>query len=93
VRYEDLRADTAPTLRGILQWLGLDVAEHRLKDIVERLAFEALPESARGQGKFTRSAAPGAWQENLSSDEQAAILDVIGDHLARFGYEVTAPNR
>jgi len=90
VRYEDLRADTVTALRGILRWLELDVDEGRVRAIVERLSFDAIPDSSRGKGKFTRAAAPGMWRENLRPDEVAMIEATLGDSLERFGYEVTA---
>lgn len=91
VRYEDLRADTATSLRGVLRWLGLDAGEDRVRQIVERLSFEAIPESERGKGRFTRAAAPGTWRENLTAEEQALVHETLGDALVRYGYEVTAP--
>lgn len=91
VRYEDLRSDTVNSLRGIVRWLGLDVADARLHDIAKLLSFDALPEDARGKGKFTRAATPGTWRENLTAEEQAFVNDTLGDTLGRYGYEVGAP--
>jgi LPS sulfotransferase NodH len=91
VRYEDLRANTFESVRDILRWLELDVAETHLRDVVEKLSFEALPESARGKGKFARAATPGAWRENLTSDEQALIHEILGDALNRQGYDAIEP--
>jgi hypothetical protein len=91
VRYEDLRADPAKIVRGVLRWLRLDVDEARLATAAEKLSFEAMPDSARGKGKFARAATPGLWRENLTADEQAVIHDTIGDVLAKFGYEVASP--
>ena len=86
VRYEDLLADTPAELSRIFRWLGLSVSDRRVGEAVSRLSFGSLPEASRGQGKFTRSAAPGAWRENLSTDEQAAIIEIVGGHLDRYGY-------
>jgi hypothetical protein len=92
VRYEDLRANTTPELLSILRWLELDVDEDHVADVVERLSFEALPESARGKGKFARAATPGAWRDNLTPDEQDLIQEMLGDALAGLGYDA-APEK
>lgn len=87
VRYEDLRADTVASLRGIFRWLQLDIAEHRLREVSERLSFEAMPASERGKGKFARAASPGTWRKNLTADEQSMLQETLGDWLSRYGYD------
>lgn len=86
VKYEDLRTDTLGSVRAILDWLGLESGA-KLAERVERLAFESIPESERGKGKFTRAASPGLWRESLTADEQAAIDEIVGDAAARLGYK------
>jgi Sulfotransferase family len=88
VRYEDLRADTHRHLREIVDWLGLPVGDERLDALVERHAFESLPEKVRGERAFNRAATPGLWRENLSDDEQRAIHEIVGGKLAELGYAV-----
>jgi len=87
VRYEDLRADTLNTLGGVCEWLGLNTANPGLHQIVDRFGFEAIPPDARGPAKFFRAARPGAWRQNLTDDEQAAVDGVIGAKLRELGYE------
>ena len=87
VRYEDLRADTVPVLDGILRWLGLDIEGGRLAQAVEKLSFEALPETSRGEGKFARAADPGLWRKNLSTEEQAMIREILGEAMLKLGYD------
>jgi hypothetical protein len=88
VRYEDLR--TAPTQQfgAILDWLGLKMAPSRLASLTEEHSFERLPADARGPQAFSRAASPGQWRENLSSDEQAAVEQILAPKLKELGYEV-----
>lgn len=87
VRYEDLRADTAATLAMLLEWLGLPCGEGRVRNLVERYAFEALPERKKGPGKHRRSATPGNWRQGLTPEEQDVAQEIMGTRLARLGYD------
>jgi hypothetical protein len=88
LRYEDLLTDTLRHLRALRGWLKLNAPDETLEKIVADTAFEALPAVERGPDKFFRSARPGAWRENLSDREQAAVERVIGAKLKELGYEV-----
>jgi hypothetical protein len=86
VRYEDLRADPLPQVRGIFDWLELDVDDGQLAEFVERHEFERVPEEKRGPDQFHRAASPGQWRENLGPEEQQAIEETIGPKLRELGY-------
>ena len=88
VRYEDLRTDPRATLESLADWLNLDDAP--ILRAAERTAFEHLPPGKRGRGQFIRAAQPGLWRENLSPDEQLAVMEIIGAKLEDMGYESTA---
>jgi hypothetical protein len=51
-------------------------------------AFGNLPQTPISE--LHRLARPGAWRENLSSAEQAAIQRIIGPTLLELGYGVDA---
>jgi hypothetical protein len=87
VRYEDLRADTSAELARIGAWLGLYEAGEHLDRAAAALSFEAVPAEAKGAGKALRFASPGRWRENLSPEEQAAMLEMMGPRLAELDYE------
>lgn len=87
VRYEDLLADTPKELRSIYSWLSLPPPAD-LQERVEARAFTALPDEARGPGKFSRAATAGLWRENLDPDEQDLCEKVMGPMLTRLGYQV-----
>lgn len=86
LRYEDLRSDTVGEMRRILDWLGLDIGERDLADLVEQNSFERIPAEQRGPSRFFRAAQPGLWRRNLSDEEQAAVEGVIGSKLRELGY-------
>lgn len=76
VRYEDLRADTLKTMQRIYRELEIPVEKGELARVVEKHAFENLPQEKKGQGKFHRKATPGGWEEDLTP-EQAEIVEQI----------------
>jgi hypothetical protein len=84
VRYEDLRADTLPTVRRILSELGLPAGERELARAVEKHAWENIPESEKGQGKFNRKAKPGGWREDLTPHQANVVEEVTAPILAAF---------
>lgn len=87
VRYEELRADTTTHLREVFDWLGLEIDAERLGQIVERHAFERIPEERKGTEAFSRAASPGLWRENMSVDEQARMLEILSPKLREIGYD------
>lgn len=86
LRYEDLLADPVASLAALCAWLELPVGDAALRDIVARLAFDAVPAELRGAGQFHRSGSPGAWQRNLSPAEQSLLNDELLETLERYGY-------
>lgn len=84
VRYERLRTATEECLEQICAVAGLPT--ERLGEVAARHRFERIPDSACGSGNETRIARPGAWRQNLSAAEQAALHEALGDALAEFGY-------
>jgi len=76
VRYEDLRADTLKTMRRLYSALRIQVDEGELARVVERHAWENVPENKKGPNKPHRKATPGGWQEDLTS-EQVRIVEEL----------------
>lgn len=76
VRYEDLRADTLSQMKRIYSTLGVPVDEQELARVVEKHAWENIPEEKRGEGKFYRKASPGSWREDLTP-EQAEVIERV----------------
>jgi hypothetical protein len=87
VRYEDLLADTEATIGPIFGWLGLRRDREWLRAMVAERSFSAVPDRRRGWGRRQRAASPGLWRRNLTADEQALAMEIMGARLARLGYE------
>jgi len=87
VKYENLRYDTKNELKKIFEFIGIKRTEKELEEIVNKYAFEKIPSAQKGSGKFSRSASPGAWKENLSEEEQKIMNSVLKKTLKKFGYE------
>lgn len=87
LRYEELRAQPARTLARICLKLGISTTPDRVHEIADQLSYEGVPSSDRGPGRRIRRAEPGAWRENLSAEERAAMMEIIGPKLRELGYE------
>jgi hypothetical protein len=87
VRYEELIADPTATLRELFDWLELERSAKRLERTVARHSFAAIPGDRRGATQKRRSATPGLWRDNLTSDERTVTRQIMGRRLAELGYE------
>ena len=87
LRYEDLRADTAPSLTRLFEWLGIPADRERVAAIAAAHSFEAIPAERRGAARVTRAAEPGLWRANLTEDERRTVHEIMGARLEQLGYE------
>ena len=76
VRYEDLRTDTLKTMQHLYSTLGIRVDKGELARVVEKHAWENIPEKRKGPDKPQRKATPGGWREDLTP-EQARIVEEL----------------
>jgi hypothetical protein len=76
IRYEELRADALVTMKRMYAALGVPVDEAELSRVVEKHAWENIPEEEKGEGKFYRKATPGGWSEDLT-EEQAEMVERV----------------
>lgn len=98
VRYEDMHANGPATLRGAVDFLGLDVSDERI-DIA--LAAAAMPELQRQEAehgfgekpvkveRFFRRGEAGGWRDELTGEQ---VAQIERDHylmMQRLGYELT----
>ena len=74
VRYEDLRVDTLGAMRRIYSALEIPMEEGELARVVDKYAWENIPEEKKGEGTTRRKATPGGWKEDLT-EEQAKIVE------------------
>ena len=99
VRYEDMKADTAGTLRRALAFAGRDVGD---SDVARAVAFadfselkrqetelgfrEAAPKSPRA---FFRRGEVGGWRDELTTEQIARIEKTHGPMMQRLGYRLS----
>lgn len=72
-------------MRRLCHELKLNVSREDLARVVERHAWENIPEEDKGSGKFYRKAQPGSWREDLTP-EQAGIVERVTAPLLREFY-------
>ena len=75
-RYEDLRYDALGELQKVYSSLAIPIEEEQLRGVVEKHAWENIPERQKGSNKPRRKAKPGGWREDLTP-EQARIVEEI----------------
>lgn len=101
VRYEELRRDTASGLRGVADFLGLDVDDAAIASAVEANELGRMQEKEQqakdrwfagtaSSSRFVRSGGSGEWRERLSDDARRAIEQACAPMLLRLGYPVGA---
>jgi len=70
VKYENLKTDTFRELKKIYSFIGSEVTDNDLKNLVDLHDFKNIPNSDKGSGKFNRSATLGSWKKNFDKNEQ-----------------------
>jgi len=86
LKYEDLRVNTFQELKKIYQFLEVKIDDKEIQKIVNKFAFENIPQNERGKGKFKRFASPGMWKENFNDEEKSLLNNLIGETLKKLGY-------
>lgn len=84
VRYEDLRADPEGTMKRMYRELGITVDEMELARVIEKHAWENIPEEEKGEGKFYRKATPGGWREDLTPRQIIIVEEMTAPLLKAF---------
>jgi hypothetical protein len=90
VRYEELRADALGTMKRMYSKLGVPVDEVELVRVVDKHAWENIPEEEKGEGKFYRKGKPGSWREDLTK-EQAEVIERVTAPLLEALYPEREP--
>lgn len=101
IRFEDLRRDPQPILRGLLEFLELDAADSQLAEAIENNSVRRM--QAKEDRALPADVAPGdpnyrwvgegavmGWQSKLSAGQVALLESKMGDVLTRLGYPMGA---
>ncbi|HEX6709150.1 MAG TPA: sulfotransferase [Rubrobacter sp.] len=91
VRYEDLRAEPLETMRRIYASLEIPVEEWDLARVVEKHAWENIPDRKKGSGKFYRKGSPGGWAEDLTPEQVEIVEGITAPILDRYYAEDRQP--
>lgn len=107
VRYEDLHADTATTLAGVLAFAGQAATAAEIDRAVAfsrfdrvqadevRNGFQEAPPmrgtSVINAGRFFRRGIAGGWRDELSPEQSAQIVQDHGAMMTRLGYSCDRP--
>ncbi len=102
IRYEDMLADTAATLRRALDFAGWAASEQDIAHAAACARFPALQgqeqangfrEAPRGRrrGAFFRRGEAGAWRDELSTSQVAQIETAHAPMMLRLGYSLSMP--
>ena len=86
VRYEELLETPAEALARICRVTGMEPPRERIEAVASSHRIDAVPDSAKGPAQRIRAARPGRWRQTMTADEQRAMLEEMGEELARFGY-------
>jgi hypothetical protein len=84
IRYEDLKADTLESMRYLCSALEISPSTEQLARIVEKYAWENIPEDEKGEGKFYRKATPGGWRKDLTPEQVQVVEGITGPLLKEF---------
>ncbi len=84
LRYEDLIADDVTVAKGVFDFLGIDMTDG-VVEFCERQRDERTPLS--GPTRALDDASRSDWSTLLSPRERRRSLDLLGDHLVKYGYE------
>ena len=75
-------------LKEIYDFINVKISDRDLKNIIDLHDFKNIPKSARGIGKFNRSAKIEGWKTNFSEKEKKTMNRLMGDTLEKLGYVV-----
>lgn len=99
VRYEDIKADPAATLRGLLAFAGRHAPEDDIQRAVGFADFAELRQQELEKGfaeapssageNFFRRGEVGAWRDELNAQQVARIEAEHAPTMRRLGYELS----
>jgi len=98
LRFEDLRRDTAPTLRRVLDFIGVQASDETIQNAIAyntidnmRAKEDAVKETtlrhvSRGGYRFVNKGSVEGWKGQLNEEQLARIEQQAGPLLRELGY-------
>lgn len=95
VRYEDLKADTAASLRSVANFAEMNAGDEQISEAAARSDFRVLAAQEQSTGfhervsrfsPFFREGKTGQWHEALSEHQAHDIVSRNSDVMRRLGY-------
>jgi O-antigen/teichoic acid export membrane protein len=95
-RFEDLRRDTAGTLREMLSFLEVPTDHNRILSAIRNNGVKEMrakeldtPQKTSRDGRFVREGAAGGWRKNLTPEQAQRIGLAMQSEMQRLGYPAT----
>ncbi|MBZ5679771.1 MAG: sulfotransferase domain-containing protein [Acidobacteriia bacterium] len=93
VRFEDMRRDTVPCLKQMMEFLNFPVDDSAIRKAVEGNSLEQMkakekvtPQRASAKGRFVGSGSVAGWKDKLTASQLQRIDQYAGGAMARLGY-------
>jgi Sulfotransferase domain len=101
IRYEDMKADAAGVLRGVLTFAGRPAEDDKIARAVAFADFAQLRQQEQDKGfreaprpfaggNFFRRGEAGAWRDELTAEQVARIEAAHAAMMRRLGYELSS---
>jgi hypothetical protein len=96
VRYEDLLEDAERELSRLVDFVGIQVSDMKIKEAVENSSFHNMKEIEKSKGRkyaptdaenFVRKGEHGNWRDYFTEEDKAFFKKRAGDLLISLGYE------
>ena len=92
IRYEDLLADSLETSLSILRYVGVDKSIDEVRRGIDAQAFNKrkrtfLRDDETVRYQHLRKGVSGDWVNHISQETNRYIIDSLGNHMRRYGYE------
>jgi hypothetical protein len=88
IRYENLRQNPIEELKKIYSFIGVNISDDMMGEIVDKFSFENMSQEEKGSGKIIRLASPGSWRKNFSEKEKEIMNEIMQEKLEEMGYSL-----
>jgi len=83
-KYEDIRADTFGQIKRLSEFIGLELGDEQISDVIARFDSGSTPRS----GKIINKGIIGRYREVFSPEEQALLNKKLGKYIVELGYSL-----